>query len=143
MLSPKDLLFEEHTAHTICDGGRRAILEVYNIFVTSRLVDSGESVQSKIEGLTVLNDGLVKRRQEHITLIITLSDWADHKSVVLSRVATNDGGTHITTRSVGREHLALKRVFEVAQTVLVECKYCHISLLIRVCLVIDLGFIEF
>ena len=120
VLTPKNLLFQKYATHTIDDGGRRVILEVHNVFMTTRLIDSGESVQSKVEWLTVLNDGLIERRKKHIALIITLPYWADHKSVILSSVATNDGGTHIATRSVGRKHLTLQSVFEVAQTVLVE-----------------------
>jgi hypothetical protein len=121
VLTPKNLLLQQHTSHTIEYRGSRVILEVHNILVASRLIDSGEPMQSEVERLTVLNDGLVERRKKHITLVIALTNGANHQAVILSGVATNDGGAHIATRSVGRKHLALKRILEVAQTVFVEC----------------------
>ena len=61
LVNPQQLLLQYHSTHTI--GNRRAggVLEVCDVLVTARLVDSVKTVQCEVERLVVLNDGLVER----------------------------------------------------------------------------------
>ena len=120
-VTPQKLLLNQHSAHTIGNGGGGSVLEVDNIFVTSGLVVVREAVDSKVEGLLLVHNGLIERREQHILLIL-LIDGANNQTVVLTSVAAHDGSAHITTRSVGRKHLSLERILQIAQTVFIKCQ---------------------
>ena len=53
---------------------------------------------------------------------VAVVDGCYHQAVILARITADDGRTHITIATVGSQHLALQRVFEVAEFALVECK---------------------
>ena len=90
--------------------------------MTPGLVNPFEPMQREVERLVVLHDGLVERRKQHIGAVAVV-DGRDHQAVVLARIAAHDGRGHVAAPTVGGEHLALERVFQVAQFAFVESKY--------------------
>ena len=60
LVNPEHLLLENHAAHTIGNRGGRSVLEVGDVLVTARLIDAGVAVQGQVEGLVMLDNGLVK-----------------------------------------------------------------------------------
>ena len=121
LVDPQQLFLQNHAADAIRDRRRRRILEIGDVLVTARLVDTREAVKRQIETLIVLHDGLIQRREQYVGLV-ALVDRSHHQTVVLARIATYDRSTHITASTVGCEHLALERIFKIAQLVFVKCK---------------------
>ena len=124
LVNPQQLLAQDDAAHAVGDRRGRRVGEVGDVLVAARFVDAAETVDSQIERLIVLDDGLVERRQQHAGLVAP-ADRGDHQTVVPARIAAYDRGAHVAAAAVGREHLALQRIFEVAQFVLVESKCRH------------------
>ena len=121
-VDPQHLFTQYHATHTIGDRGCGGVLEVDDVLMTAGLIDAGEAVQCQVEGLIVLDHGLIERREQHETTI-RLVDGGHYQAVVLTRIAAHDRGTHITTLTVGREHLALQRILQVTELVFVKIEY--------------------
>ena len=128
LVYPQQLLAQDHTPDTVGDRRRRRIFEIRDILVTARFVYALVTVQSQIERLVVLDDRLVQRRKQYVGFI-TVVDRRHHQSVVLAGIAAHDRRAHITALTVRSEHLALKRILQIAQLALVKCKCRHISIL--------------
>jgi hypothetical protein len=124
LVNPQQLLAQDDAAHAVGDRRGRRVGEVGDVLVAARFVDAAETVDGQIERLIVLDDGLVERRQQHAGLV-SPADRGDHQTVVPARIAAYDRGAHVAAAAVGREHLALQRIFEVTQFVLVESKCRH------------------
>lgn len=122
LVDPQQLFAQDHPAHTVGDrrGGR--VFKVGDVLMTPGLVNPFEPMQREVERLVVLHDGLVERRKQHIGAVAVV-DGRDHQAVVLARIAAHDGRGHVAAPTVGGEHLALERVFQVAQFAFVESKY--------------------
>ena len=129
-VNPQQLLLQNHATDTIGDGRTRRIPEVGDVFVTTRLIDTAETVQSQVERLVVLDDCLVERRKQYIGLVGHI-DRRDDKSVVLASVATNDSGTHITATAVCSHYFALQRILQVSKFPFVKGKSWH-SILLKI-----------
>ena len=128
LVYPQQLLAQDHAPDTVGDRRRRRIFEIRDILVTARFVYALVTVQSQIERLVVLDDRLVQRRKQYVGFI-TVVDRRHHQSVVLAGIAAHDRRAHITALTVRSEHLALKRILQIAQLALVKCKCRHISIL--------------
>ena len=124
-VDPQHLLAQHYATHAIGDRGGRGVLEVDDVLMATGLIDAREAVQREVESLIVLDYGFVERREQHETAI-RLVDRSHHQTVVLTRIAAHDGGTHITALTIGREHLALQRVLQVTELVFVKIEYRHI-----------------
>ena len=117
---PENLLTQQNAPYTVGQRRQRRIGEIDEIFVPFRLVGLRKTVQGEVEGVVVLYDGFVQRREHHVVVLVALPHRAYEEAVVFPRVAAHDGGAHIAAGTVGREHLAAQGVFEVSQLILVE-----------------------
>ena len=124
-VNPQHLLTQHHATHTIGDGRGRGVLEVDDVLMATRLIDTRETVQREVESLIVLDYGFVERREQY-EAAIGVVDRSHHQTVILARIAAHDCGTHITALTIGREHLALQRVLQVTELVFVKIEYRHI-----------------
>ena len=126
-VNPQHLLTQHHATHTIGDGRGRGVLEVDDVLMATRLIDTRETVQREVESLIVLDYGFVERREQY-EAAIGVVDRSHHQTVILTRIAAHDCGTHITALTIGREHLALQRVLQVTELVFVKIEYRHIMI---------------
>ena len=119
-VDPQQLLLENYAADPVGDGRCGRVGEIGDVFVPPGIVDSGKPVNRQIERLLVLDDGFVDRRQKDVVVLVPVVLRADHQSVVLARIAADDRRTHVPAGPVRTEHLALERILQIAQFVLVE-----------------------
>ena len=122
---PQHLLSQDHPADTIrnCRGWR--VLEIRNVLVTARLVDTRIAVQRQIERLIMLDDGFIQRREQYVTAVAFV-DRGHDQTVILARIAADDGRTHIAAAAIRRQYLPLQGVFEIPQLILIKFQYGHI-----------------
>ena len=89
----ESLLFLEDDAAYTVDSGRHAL----PVKLSDILVSLGTEtvtrilVDTKVKLSAVLNHCLIERRKEHMILIVHLGDGDDEQSMVLSRIAVNNG----------------------------------------------------
>ena len=89
-----------------------------------RFVGSRKTVQRQIEGLPVVHDGFIHRREQHVSAVAVV-DGCHHQTMVLARVAANDGRAHIAASAIRSQHFALQRILQISQFLLIKCKYRH------------------
>ena len=130
LVNPENLLAENHTADAVSDGRTRSIFEIGDILVSTRLVHTTEAVESQVERLIVLHDGLIQRRKQHISIVARINR-GNNQAVVLACIATHDGGTHITATAVSSQHLALQRILQVTKLLFVKFKSRHNYLIVK------------
>lgn len=96
-------------------------VEFANVFVTVGAVDTALiAVNAQIEGRTMLNYRLVKRRQHHVRLVVHLRDWYYQQAVLLAGVATHQARAVIRPRLIRSQHLFLERLVKINQQVLIK-----------------------
>ena len=119
LVNPEHLLLQDYATDTIGDRRRGRVLKIGDVLMATGLVDTLETVQGQVERLVVLHDRLVERRKQDISAI-TLIDRGYNQSVVFTGVAADDRRAHVTADTVGCEHLALERIFQVTKRGFVE-----------------------
>ena len=118
-------LFPQHDAsHAVGDRRCRRIFEIGDVLMPPRFVGSRKTVQRQIEGLPVVHDGFIHRREQHVSAVAVV-DRCHHQTMVLARVAANDGRAHIAASAIRSQHFALQRILQISQFLLIKCKYRH------------------
>ena len=112
LMNPQQLLTQDNTTHTIGDRRGRSIFEIGDILMAAGLIYTTIAMQGQIERLVVLDNGLIKRREQDISLV-ALVNGSNHQAMVLASITTYDRCTHITALTVGCQHFALQRILEV------------------------------
>ena len=107
LVYPQQLLLQYGTTHAIGDRRCGCVLKVGDILVSARLVHPLEAVQCEVEGLLMLDEGLIERREQNVCAV-TLVDGCYHQTVVLARVAAHNGGTHVAATTIRGQHLTVE-----------------------------------
>ena len=116
-----DFLFEEHTADAINPGGHFVPLKTKDVFMTLRtVVFSNKFVKTEVEFCSMLDDGLIEGRKEHVVFIVDFLYGHDKKSVIFADVAAHEGGRAVGTRFVGEQKLLHEGVLQVGHLRFVE-----------------------
>ena len=127
---PEQLFAQHDASHAVGDRRSRRIFEIGDVFMPPRFVGSRKTMQRQIERLAVVQDGFVHRRKQHVGTVAVV-DRGHHQAVILARVATDDGRTHVTAAAVRGQHLALQRILQISQFLLIKCKYRHNCLVFK------------
>ena len=86
--------FEDYTTHTIEGGWNFVTVKLSDVLVTFRAeIVALILVEAKIELCSVLDDRHIKRRKQHVILVIQFRNGYDKQSMILARVTVNNRGT--------------------------------------------------
>ena len=116
-----DFLLEEHTTDAIDPSRHFVPLKTKDVFVTLRtVVFSDKFVKTEVEFCSMLDDGFIERRKEHVVFIVDFLYGHDKKSVIFADVAAHEGGRAVGTRFVGEQKLLHEGVLQVGHLRFVE-----------------------
>jgi hypothetical protein len=88
------LFLKDYTTHTIEGGWNFVTVKLSDVLVTFRAeVVALILVKAKIELCPMLDDCHIKRRKQHVILIIQFGNGYDKQSVILTRITVNNRGT--------------------------------------------------
>ena len=103
------LALQDYATYTIYGGGDEAGVELADVLVSFRTeIVALILVETQVEFGSVLHHCTIKRRQEHMVLVVNL--WYRHyqKTMVLTRVTVYKCRRAIGTTSVGTEQFTTK-----------------------------------
>ena len=86
-------------------------------------------VQSQVERSSVLDHGLVERREQYMAVVVEFRNGYDEQPVLFSGVAAHNSGAVICARLIGAKHFPRERLLEVNHQVLIKFQITHNAIL--------------
>ena len=123
----QNLLAEEHSTDTVCNDRERIHFKIDDILVSPRLINIAVVMNAKVERHSMLQQSLVKSRQQHIAVTSELVDGNSEETVVFSRIAAHYGGVAVAPRPVCCQQFPLQGILQVHEFRFVELQISHFS----------------
>ena len=112
---------QDDTTHAIDRCGHLQRVELADVLVAARTeVVAVVLVEAEVELSSVLNDGCVEAREQHMVLVVQLGHRHNQQSVVLARIAIHQRRAAVGSRAVRAQHLLRQRLPQVCHQRLIE-----------------------
>ena len=127
LVGDKDFLtLQNHATYTKRVSRHTFAIVLSDVLVTIRTVHAtGIPVQAKVERRTVLNHRFIKRRQEHMAIVVNFRNRNHKKSMLLSCIGSHNGSAVVCTRLIRAQHLQAERLLKINQKILIKFKITH------------------
>ncbi len=104
----KDALGENYLTHPVGDFRHRVSLEIDDVLVTARLIDTPVAMDAKVELLPVKDEALIQRGQKQVLLASESINRHSQQTVVAPCVASHYGSVAVGSGLVGTDDLPLQ-----------------------------------
>ena len=124
----KELLLQNHAAHTVDGSWNLVTVKLANVLVTLRtVVVALILMQTQVELGAMLNDGAVERRQQHVVLVVEFRNRYDEQAVILADIAIHNRRARVSARTVGAKQLLRQRILQVCHQSFFKSQITHVS----------------
>ena len=119
--SVNDFLLQKDATDTINPGRHFIPFEAHNVFVTfGTIIFSLVLVQSEIKLGSMLNNRLIKGREQHMVLVVQVGHGHNQQAVIFSDVATYQCSRTIRTRLIRNQEFLEQAVLKICHLRLVK-----------------------